>query len=177
MQRWGSFLATRGVPSQDLVTIRAGWAMIGERSRFEPEATVEPKRTILKVGLAALNGKRILLVRKRGTTAFILPGGKPEPGESELETLAREIDEELGCSVDATRYEGSFTDAIAGSVDTEVVVILYSGRLQGAPHPMAEIEELAWCDLADSTAMPVAPSLSNHIFPYLRRTVFEDAGC
>ena len=151
--------------------------MIGERPRFEPEATVEPKQTILKVGLAALSGRRILLVRKRGSTAFILPGGKPEPGESELETLAREIDEELGCSVDATRYEGSFTDAIAGSADAKVVVILYSGRLRGAPLPMAEIEELAWCDLANSVALPVAPSLSNHILPYLRRTTLEDAGC
>ena len=42
---------------------------------------------------------RVLLVRKRGTTAFMQPGGKRDAGESDVAALSREIVEELGCRV------------------------------------------------------------------------------
>ena len=42
---------------------------------------------------------RVLLVRKRGTAAFMQPGGKRDPGEDDVTALSREIAEELGCSV------------------------------------------------------------------------------
>ena len=44
-------------------------------------------------------GGRVLLVRKRGTAAFMQPGGKRDAGESDVAALSREIVEELGCRV------------------------------------------------------------------------------
>ncbi len=43
---------------------------------------------------------RVLLVRKRGTSALFNPGGKPEPGESPAECAVREVFEELGVELD-----------------------------------------------------------------------------
>lgn len=129
---------------------------------------------ITKVGLAAIVGGRLLVVRKKGKPSFILPGGKPEAGEEELDTLSREIEEELGCAL-ATRptFETRFADKAADLPDTQVIVILYSGQLCGTPAPKAEIEELAWVDLLAPSRLPLAPSIVNHVLPYLRRQAFS----
>ena len=76
------------------------------------------EKRIVKIGLAVTDGNRVLLVKKRGGQRFILPGGKPEIGEQDLDTLRREIQEELGCDIESNSVEfvGSFTDAAADLV-------------------------------------------------------------
>ncbi|HBS10045.1 MAG TPA: NUDIX hydrolase, partial [Microbacterium sp.] len=39
---------------------------------------------------------RALVVRKHGATVFQQPGGKPDPGESAMDAVIREIAEETG---------------------------------------------------------------------------------
>lgn len=125
-------------------------------------------RWINKVGLAAeLNG-RLLVARKRGSDIFILPGGKPEGDERDLETLSREIEEELGCGIARPFLRGVFTDVAAETIEAMVVVRLYSGDLVGEPKPCSEIEELAWVDIRKPT-LRLAPSIENGILPFLRR--------
>ncbi|MFH7457131.1 NUDIX domain-containing protein, partial [Pseudomonas syringae group genomosp. 7] len=53
---------------------------------------------IIRMAAALLSGAdvRTLLGRKRGTQAFLLPGGKIEPGEPARQALARELEEVLG---------------------------------------------------------------------------------
>jgi 8-oxo-dGTP diphosphatase len=130
--------------------------------------TSPPRRKILKIGLAVTDGKRVLLVRKRGGHRFILPGGKPEMGERDLETLQREIQEELGCAIESNTVEflGSFTDIAADMTDVSVTVRLYKGQLIGRPSPRSEIETLMWVDNCDDERA-LAPSLRNQILPFL----------
>lgn len=58
------------------------------------------------VAAVAINSEgRLLLVRKRGTTAFMQPGGKLEPKESHTAALCRELAEELQWNVDNEQLE------------------------------------------------------------------------
>jgi 8-oxo-dGTP diphosphatase len=126
-------------------------------------------KEIIKIGLAVVQGDSLLLVRKWGTSFYILPGGKPESGEDDLAALAREIDEELGCDLDLTRvqYLGAFQDRAAGQPNVQVTVRLYAGTLIGHPSPQAEIEQLIWFNPRTGEATELAPSLTNSIVPYL----------
>jgi 8-oxo-dGTP diphosphatase len=126
-------------------------------------------RDILKIGLAVTSADGLLVVRKRGGESYILPGGKPEAGENDHDALVREIEEELGCQIepDTLRFLGSFSDSAADLEDTTVTVRLYSAVLVGRPSPHAEIERLDWFHPDKSADLSLAPSLQNHIIPFL----------
>jgi 8-oxo-dGTP pyrophosphatase MutT (NUDIX family) len=54
----------------------------------------------IAAALVCRGDRRMLLVRKRGTFAFMQPGGKIEPHETPAAALVRELAEELGLAVD-----------------------------------------------------------------------------
>ena len=80
-------------------------------------------REITKIGIALVQGDQLLLVRKRGSIAYILPGGKPEQNEGDVAALCREIEEELGCRLDISSlvFLGSFADKAADTEDLHVL--------------------------------------------------------
>ncbi|MDT5339220.1 MAG: 8-oxo-dGTP diphosphatase, partial [Mycobacterium sp.] len=88
----------------------------------------------------------VLVVRKRGTSSFMQPGGKIEPGEEPLEALVREVYEELGTSIDGSsaRALGRYTAAAANEPGHVVDADLFLVTLEGEPGPAAEIDEIAW---------------------------------
>lgn len=108
---------------------------------------------------------RVLTVRKRGTTAFMLPGGKREPGEGDLETLSRELFEELGCTLAAAEHIGTFDAPAANEPDTRVYGAIYLARVEGVIAARAEIEELLWLDPARPPSVRLAPLLERHVLP------------
>jgi 8-oxo-dGTP diphosphatase len=121
-----------------------------------------------KVGLLAIRDGRILLCRKKHTTALlILPGGCFEPGESAAQCLDRELREELGeVSVTNVEFVGTYVDRAAGALPKTVRIELYRGDLAGEPAPHAEIKELVWFGPDDDRAQ-LSPSLVHKILPDL----------
>jgi 8-oxo-dGTP diphosphatase len=130
---------------------------------------------VTKIGLAVMDGDRVLLVKKRGSNFLILPGGKPEKSETDAQTLSRELDEELGCHLvsDQLTYLGTFSDEAAGMPGVKVTIRLYTGSVVGTPIPHAEIESIVWWIATELHNSVLAPSLKNSILPFLNNSLSE----
>ena len=111
---------------------------------------------------------RILVVRKHGTVRFMQPGGKPEQGENPAETLARELEEELGLRVaeaDLTPL-GEFVSAAANEPGHRVVASAFAMRAEPDQVTVqAELAELRWITPADIETLPLAPLSLEHLLP------------
>jgi 8-oxo-dGTP diphosphatase len=130
------------------------------------------RQTIRIVAAVVVNDRgETLLVRKQGTAAFMQPGGKRSPGETDLDTLARELREELCCEarlVDANHL-GRFRALAAHEPGAVVEADLYWVRLDEAPVPGAEIAELLWLDPCAAERPPLAPLTEFQVLPRLNR--------
>ncbi|MCR6704881.1 MAG: NUDIX domain-containing protein [Cellulomonas sp.] len=116
----------------------------------------------------------VLTVRKRGTARFMLPGGKPEPGETRAQTALRECAEEVGVELepDELRELGTFTAAAANEAGWSVRGTVFVHPAVVAPSPSGEIAELRWLDpTADPLPADLAPLLEHQVLPALRAQV------
>jgi len=113
---------------------------------------------------------RVLLVRKRGTAAFMQPGGKRDAGEDDVSALARELDEELGCRMlpHSAHPLGVFDCPAANEPGFQVRASVYAVNVEGAIAPRAEIEDIVWVDPATSIDLQLAPLTRDHVLPLVR---------
>jgi len=101
-----------------------------------------------------LENGRILCARPRGKGVFYVPGGKREVGESDLQTLLREIAEELTVALrpETVRHAGTYqADHPDGTV---VRMSCYTAEYSGALAASSEIDELTWFGYADRPRVP-----------------------
>jgi 8-oxo-dGTP pyrophosphatase MutT (NUDIX family) len=115
---------------------------------------------------------RLVLVRKRGTTRFMQPGGKPEAGETPRQALVRELAEELELAVppDALEPLGPFEAAAANEPGHLVRAEVFRLRTDAPLRPAAEIDELLCCTPAEAEALgdllaPLARALLAELEP------------
>lgn len=113
---------------------------------------------------------QILLVRKRGSPYYMQAGGKLEPGETPLQALQRELDEELGLAPTETahaHYEGYFESPAANEPGHVVHAHVFTLTLDRSISAAAELEEARWISPAEVRSLRLAPLLSDHILPRL----------
>jgi 8-oxo-dGTP diphosphatase len=100
-----------------------------------------------KIAWLHLHNGRVLSTRSRGKDRYYLPGGKREPGETDTQTLLREIWEELTVALDpaSLQLRGVFTAPAHGHAPEVLVqMTLYAATYTGTLQPAAEIEEVVW---------------------------------
>ncbi|WP_192562265.1 NUDIX hydrolase [Pseudomonas gozinkensis] len=114
-----------------------------------------------------------LLVRKRGTTAFMQPGGKIEAHELPVHALARELEEELGLVIDPAQasFLGQFSAPAANEPGFVVQAEIFQLTIDAEVSPAAEIEEVIWIDPATDGDVILAPLTRDLILPFYRASL------
>jgi 8-oxo-dGTP diphosphatase len=117
---------------------------------------------------------RVLLVRKRGTAAFMQPGGKRDAGENDVAALSREIVEELGCCVreNSAQPLGVFDCVAANEPGFQVRAAVYAVEIEGTVKPQAEIDQVVWVDPRALPDLPFAPLTRDHVLPLAKERHF-----
>ena len=128
------------------------------------------KWTVDAVAWVRVEKGRMLAVRSTGKTAFYLPGGKREAGESDLEALRREVSEELTVRLvpdTAVQWATVHAPAHDYPAGTAVDLACYTADFEGVLAPAAEIEEVAWLEAGDADRC--APAVQQVIAELQRR--------
>lgn len=144
-------------------------------SSVEAEPAVEvatpvaaPRRIHVAAAIVTDTAGRAVVVRKRGTTGFMQPGGKIERGESALAALIRELHEELGLEVDvdATEFLGSYEAPALNEPGSIVRAEVFALVTDADLRPAAEIDAIHWLESPiDTGSVELAPLTLDVLLP------------
>lgn len=124
-----------------------------------------PRHIVCACALVRRDDGTVLVIRspRRG---WELPGGQVECGESVLDGLAREVDEETGLSIAIERLVGVYTCITA---PTKLILSFVGRPCGGDLRPSAESPELAWMQpshaLAAITHAPTSMRMRDLLAP------------
>jgi 8-oxo-dGTP pyrophosphatase MutT (NUDIX family) len=148
-----------------------GTPEVSERRPAVPDAAptaAKPRRIHVAAGIVTDSRGRAVVVRKRGTTGFMQPGGKIERGESALATLIRELREELGIEVivDETEFLGSYEAPALNEPGQTVRAEVFALTTDSPLVTGGEIEELHWLESPnDVDSVELAPLTLEVLLP------------
>ena len=121
-----------------------------------------------KIAWLHLHNGQLLSTRSRGKDRYYIPGGKREAGETDHQTLLREIKEELTVDLDPASLEhaGTFEAPAHGHPEGVLVrMTCYRATYTGKLQPAAEIEERVWLTFRNR---PEVSAVDQLIFDWLR---------
>jgi len=129
---------------------------------------VKPARKQLLVVAALIEQEGCVLVAQRRADqsqalAWEFPGGKVEPGESPSQALAREIEEELACSIEV----GAVVDVVFFAYDTfDLIMPVYRATIRAGVPVAQQVAAVDWiprAELANLAFTPADVPLARHL--------------
>ncbi len=127
-----------------------------------------------KIAWIYLSERKLLCVRSKGKELYYIPGGKRDPGEEDQQTLIREVQEELGVTLqqETIMHVGTFeAEADSKAAGTIVCLTCYTADYEGTLQPDSEIEEMAWLGYDDQEQVSIASRL---VFEQLKQQELLD---
>lgn len=121
-----------------------------------------------KIAFIETKDGQILSTRSKGKSKYYIPGGKRELGETDEETLTREILEELDVHIkqNTIKYVGTFKAQSDGAKDGVLVkMTCYKAEYDGVLKPKSEIEEVKWLNYKD---LKIISEVDKKIFKFFK---------
>ncbi len=146
---------------------KAGTGHIQYRCNAFEKLTI--MKEVDKIALIQTRNGQILSTRSKGKTKYYIPGGKREYGETDEQTLVREIAEELNVQIksDTIEYVGTFKAQSDGAKKGIVVkMTCYKAKYDGILEPMSEIEEIRWLNYNN---LDIISEVDKKIFSFLKQ--------
>ena len=125
-------------------------------------------KEIDKIALIETKEGKVLSTRSKGKNKYYIPGGKREKGETDEQTLIREIQEELNVQIktDSIEYVGTFIAQSDGAKKGIMVkMTCYKAAYEGKITPSSEIEEIRWLNYKD---LGIISEVDKKIFSFLK---------
>ena len=109
-------------------------------------------KVIDKVAYLYIKKGKILSTRSKGKDKYYIPGGKREENETDIETLVREVKEELSVDIieSSAKFYGVFEAQAHGKAEgVKVKMTCYTADYDGQLKADSEIAEIVWLSFAD----------------------------
>ncbi|MFH1585165.1 MAG: NUDIX domain-containing protein [archaeon] len=124
-------------------------------------------KTIKKIIAIVIKDNGFFMVKKVGKDIWTSLGGKPEYGETEQETLIREIREEVGCDTEIIKKLGDFENK---AVFDDAIVRLSAYHVNLIGEINLQDPELGECGFITKDykekGIKLPPSIEKQIIPY-----------
>jgi 8-oxo-dGTP diphosphatase len=121
-----------------------------------------------KIAFIETKNGQILSTKSKGKSKYYIPGGKRDYGETDEQTLVREISEELSVQIkkNTIEYIGTFKVQSDGAKSGVLVkMTCYKAEYDGILKPSSEIEEIKWLNYKD---LDIISEVDKKIFRFLK---------
>ncbi|HYA07075.1 MAG TPA: NUDIX hydrolase [Xanthobacteraceae bacterium] len=132
------------------------------------EPRTYPTRPYLAVSAAIFRAGRVLVVRRAVPPAhglYTLPGGGVELGETLLQAVIREVDEETGLTIEPIAlvgYREVITRDVASRIERHFVILPFAARwISGEVALNEELAEARWLAPSELSALPTTEGLAD----------------